>query len=337
MSQQIIGSMSNERDVIVKFLRAIDGGDLIALAPSRDRFDQEEGHHEARQLATARGIADPSWIFWHQQSDWVFDAYGNLVSGLLLHWGGDHERVLTALAEIPPPLHVIDNGLNSAFEIVSDDAEARINADFPSVTDTKAVKARINAITGPVERRDPGTWTPQELAWFESVLIQGDLAAQSAVVGWITKAPQLSPAAVDHLVANWTSIYPKAPDWVLVADLLRQLDRLDDPRLDSLLDLAEKRKGHVFRAGASLFLVDRLRSEPHGVSSDADLERLARFAHDSGRYAHTPGNGIALRGLVEVLALRENSSRAEIASVLLQDTTFDASARTELNKMANSG
>lgn len=325
--------MHSERSLIVEFLRSIDSGDLIALAPSRERFDQDEGHYEARQIAAARGLTDPSWVFWHQQSDWVFDAYGNLVSGLLLHWGGDHSRVLSALSLIPAPLRVIDHGPGGAIEIVSEEMVARRNADFPDVADTKAVKARINAITGPVSRRKPETWTLEELAWFENVLIHGDLAAQGAVVGWVTKSSNLSNSAIDYLVENWTSIYPKAPDWVLIADLLRQLDSRGDPRLDALLDIAEKRKGYVFRTGAAQFLTDRLRANPHGASADAYLERLARFAHDPGRYTHTPGNGMALRGLVEVLALRAGKSKAEIADGLRSDTTFDASALNALAKL----
>ena len=328
--------MRSERSLILEFLQSIDTGDFIALAPSRERFDQSEGHHEARQVAAERGITNPSWVFWHDQSDWVFDTNGNLVSGLLLHWGGDHDWVLAALSKISAPLRVLDHGQGGAIKIVSDAMEARLKADFPNVADTRAVKARINAITGPVERRKPETWTPEELAWFEDVLVQGDLAAQGAVVGWLTKSPELSEVSVDHLVANWTSIYPKAPDWVLVADFLRQLDRRGDPRLEALLDIAENRKGYVFRAGASQFLTDRLQADPHGAMADSDLERLARFAHDPGRYTHTPGNGMALRGLIEVMALRGNQSKAEVAASLLTDRTFDVSALNELNKWAES-
>lgn len=329
--------MQSERSRIVEFLGEIDADDLVALPPSRERFDQQEGHAEARQVAAARGIADPSWVFWHHQSEWVFDANGDLSAGLLLHWGGDHERVLAALTAIPAPLRVIDHGAGGAFEIVSDHAEARRTADFPDVSDTKAVKARIQAITGPVARRKPDTWTPEELAWFERVLLEGELPAQSAVVGWITKSPGLSAEGVDHLVANWTSIYPKAPNWVLITDLLHLLDQRGDERLNAMLDIAEKRRGYVFRAGASLFLTDRLRANPHAATAEADLERLARFAHDPGRYEHTPGNGIALRGLVEMLALRRGQQQSDIAAALLQDSTFDASARNALNKIAHPG
>lgn len=322
--------MPDEKSRIAKFLRTIDADDLIALAPSSGRFDQEEGHDEARQVAAARGIDNPSWVFWHRQSAWVFDANGDLVSGLLMHWGGDHDRVLTALTALPAPFRVIDHGPGGAFEIVSDSTDARRNANFPDVADTKAVKARIKAITGPVERRKPETWTPAELGWFESVLLQGDLAAQGAVVGWITKSPKVSVAALDHLVENWTSIYSKAPKWVLVSDLLCELDRRSDPRLDTLLDGMEKRKAWVYRAGASDFLAERLLANPRGDTAEADLERLARFAHDPGRYPHLPGNIIALDGLVEALVLREGKSEAEVAAALLEDATFDEAARNAL-------
>ncbi|MBD0021966.1 hypothetical protein GII33_20915 [Gordonia pseudamarae] len=326
--------MSSERSLIVDFLRSIDVGDFIALAPSRERFDQDEEHDEARRIADERGVADPGWVFWHHQSDGVFDINGNLTSGLRLHWGGDHDKVLTALAAIPAPLRIIDHGPGGAIEVVSDATQSRLTADFPDVADTTAVKARIKAITGPVSRRKPETWTLDEHAWFEDVLVHGSIAAQAAVVGWITESPDLSDASLDYLVANWTSIYTKAPGWVLISSLLRQLDRRDDPRLDDLLDIAEKRKGYAFRAGASLFLVDRLRADPHGAAAQADLERLARFAHDPGRYDHTPGNGIALRGLVKILALRDNRTEAEVAVTLLSDTTFDASARNQLAEFA---
>lgn len=327
--------MSSERSILVKFFRSIDANDFVALAPSRERFDQDEGHDEARRVAAERGVTDPSWVFWHRQSAWAFDNNGNIASGLLLHWGGDQDEVRNALAGIPAPLRVIDHGPGRAFEIVSDAAQSRLDADFPEIADTTAVKARIRAITDPVPRRKPETWTVEEHAWFEDVLLRGDVGAQAAVVGWITKSPNLSDTCVEHLVTNWTSIYPKAPDWVLISDFLEQLDRRNDPRLNDVLDITEKRKRYAFRDGASCFLTNRLRADPHAASAQTDLDRLARFAHDPGRYDHSPGNYTALKGLVEILALRESRSEAEVAITLLSDPSFDVSARNYLTKVAS--
>lgn len=169
--------MSIEQSQIAAFLSTLDGGDFIALPPSRESVDQEERHDEARAVAARRGATNPSGVFWRHQSGWEFDAVGNLSSDLLLHWGGDHARILGAVSAIAVPFRVLDHGPGRAFKIVS------------------------------------------------------DVAAQTAVVGWFTKAPDLSDEAIDHLVANWTSIYPKAPNWVLTADLLNQLHRRGDPRL----------------------------------------------------------------------------------------------------------
>jgi hypothetical protein len=59
--------LAGERSAIAAFLRSIDVGDFVALPPNPQRYDQDEGHDEAREVARERGIAAPNWVFWHRQ------------------------------------------------------------------------------------------------------------------------------------------------------------------------------------------------------------------------------------------------------------------------------
>ena len=58
--------MSIEQSQIAAFLSTLVGGDFIALPPSRESVDQEEGHDEARAVAAKRrdeperGVLAPS-------------------------------------------------------------------------------------------------------------------------------------------------------------------------------------------------------------------------------------------------------------------------------------
>ncbi|MFV0426759.1 MAG: hypothetical protein ACK5KU_06965 [Beutenbergiaceae bacterium] len=316
----------SERDQIYSFFRSINHGDMIALGPRQAGFDQGEGHEAAREVARQRGIAEPNWVFWHRQSAWVFDGAGDLTAPLVLHWGGRHDRVAQVLATIPAPLRIVDNGPDGAFQIASDEETQRRDVEFPDVADTAAVKDRIKAITA--QRRHDVDWSEAEIAWMNSVLSNGDRSTQGYVVRWLAGSDQLSEDAFAALVADWKRIYVKAPTDVLVWDFLRTLRRRQDQRLEEIIDLCMARPRYTFSAGVSSFLAER--------ADPADLPRLRQLALTPARYAHTPGNGTALRAWVAVTAKQEGRAVAEVAQAALNDPTFDAGARTALSKIATS-
>lgn len=148
----------DERALLRQFFAAADTGGVIALPPDQERYDQDEGHHEARELVAQRGIADPSWLFWHRQAAEAFDAQGQLTSVLRIHWGGGHARVAAVLAGLPEPFQVVDTGPGGFFEIISTQTAVRAATPFPDVTDTPATKARIKLIASrPEAERTPAS------------------------------------------------------------------------------------------------------------------------------------------------------------------------------------
>ncbi|MGV0812843.1 hypothetical protein ABQF34_12865 [Mycolicibacterium boenickei] len=316
---------TNERQVLVNYFRDIDGGDVVALPPWQAGYDQSEGHDEAREEATRRGVADAVWMFWHRQAAAAFDAQGQLTGPLRINWGGDHHRVAQLLAGLPEPFRVKDNGAGGVFEITSTAVATRAEAPFPAVADTAEVKARVKLITSQkAEERTDAEW-----AWLNRVLVDGDRAAQGYVVRHLAGAEQLTDEALETLMADWVSIYAKSPTDVLIWDLLCTLRKRSDPRLDDLVAKAAKRKRWTFAAGVAHFLSE--------VGDPAGLPLLYELALTPGPYEHTPGNGAALRGWVRIRAEHEGRSVADVASEALRDPAFDAAARNGLQKIIDAG
>lgn len=316
-----------ERDLIHAHFAEIDRGDVIAFGARVAGGEHSEGHQVAREIARERGISDPTWVFWHQQSNWVFGGAGDLVAPLLIHWGGDHDRAAAALASLPAPLRVVDGGPEGAFEIHSDTAAARREEPFPDVADTPAVKDRIRAITA--QRRTDAEWTAAELAWMNRVLEQGNRAAQGYVVRWIASSTHLTDAAYEALVADWARIYTSAPKDVLVWSLLRAMERRGDPRREEVITTCMTRSRWTFSSGVAHFLTER--------GDPADIPRLRELALVPGKYVHTPGNGVALRGWVTLRAADERRRESEIAREALEDPAFDPAARRALERIAERG
>lgn len=314
----------DERALLTDFFASLDGGDVIAMTPSQAGGEQAEGHDVAREVARRRGSADPVWVFWHQQSAWVFDGNGDLTAPLLIHWGGDHDRVAAILAGVPAPLRLVDHGPRGAFGIVSDDMERRRSRGFPDVADTPAVKDRIRLITG--ERRQDSEWTEDEVAWMNEVLECGDRAAQGAVVRWLAGSERLTDAAYEALVGDWQRIYVAAPTDVLVWTFLRSMAARGDERLENVIEACVARPRHTFSAGVAYFLGER--------GDPADLPRLRQLAVTPGKYAHSPGNAPALDGWVRVTALSQGRSEADVAEEALDDPAFDAGAVKRLSRIA---
>jgi len=324
--------MISERDAPAAFFRSVDRGAMVVLPPNPERFDQSEGHDEAQEIARSRGLSSPDWMFWHRQSAWVFDGDGNLTAGLLIHWGGEHARVAEALAGLPEPVRVIDHGPGGAFEITSDALAARQAEPFPEVADTAEVKKRIALITA--KRRKDAEWSDVEIAWLNGVLTHGELAAQGYVVRWIAGSERLTDDALEALLTNWKRIYTAAPKDVLVWDLLRTLQRRDDPRLEGIVDECVSRSRYTFSSGVAHFLVERGRA---GQGTPADLPRLYQLACTPGKHGHTPGNGAALRGWLQLRADVEGRTVAEVAAEAQSDPGFDAAALGVLRKEVDRG
>lgn len=314
--------MPSERRLLTSFFAAIDGGEVIALSPDRERYDQSDGHDEARQEAQRRGVDRPVWLFWHHQADGAFDASGALTSALRVNWGGDHDRVAALLAGIPEPFVVTDNGPGGVFEIASTQTAVRAAAPLPEVTDTAAVKARIRLVT----ERDEASRSPAEWQWLNDVLVGGDVAAQGYVVRHLAGSEHLRDDAFDALMTNWARIYAKAPDDVLVSDLLSTLHARHDPRLEEVIATSVKRKRYTFRSGVSYFLAE--------LGDPARLPLLYELAQTPGEYEHTPGDGAALRGWLDISAAQQARPVEEVATEALDDPNFDAAARRELRRVA---
>lgn len=241
-----------------------------------------------------------------------------------INWGGEHRRVAELLSGLPEPFRVKDNGPGGAFEITSAAVATRAAAPFPAVSETEEVKARIKLITSQgTEQRTAAEW-----ACLNSVLFDGERAAQGYVVRHLARADQLTAEALETLVADWASIYSKAPKDVLIWDLLRTLRKRSDSRLDDIVTAAAGRKRWTFAAGVAHFLAE--------VGDPAGLPVLYQLALTPGRYEHTPGNGPALRGWVSIRAEHERRSVADVASDALQDNAFDAAARRAFQKIIDS-
>ncbi|MFT4259432.1 hypothetical protein [Microbacterium sp.] len=315
--------MQGERGAIAAFFRRIDRGDFVALPPDPQRYDQGEGHAEARAVAKRRRIGHPHWVFWHRQTDWVFDGDGDLTAGLLIHWGGDHARVRATLSGIPAPFRIVDHGPGGAFEIVSDALAARNEKPFPDPSDTAAVKDRIRRLTAPLEKRRPEGWSSAERDWLAAVLAHGDLAAQAYAVRWAVQIPDLDDEAFEALMSDWKRIYSHAPRDVLVWTFLDALAAREDPRLDEVLDECERRKSSVFRGGAAYFLLHRALPE--------DLERLHRLAQ------LTPVISAAVQGWVKVRAAVDGRDARDVAAQALSDGLFSEAAAQTLARIAERG
>lgn len=315
---------AGERAVIAAFFRSVDRDDVVALPPSRERFDQDEGHDEALEVARQRGIARPHWIFWHQQAAWVFDGAGNLTAPLNVNWGGDHERVAAVLSTIPAPFRVVDLGPGGVFEIHSDALAQRRLEPFPEVSDTAAVKPRLKQITA--QRRKDTEWSDEEVAWMNEVLTHGEVAAQGYVVRWLAGSARLTDGAFEVLVDRWRRIYAAAPRDVLVTGLLRSLEERGDPRLDEVIEVCLGRSRYTFAYGVAMFLAGR--------GDPADLPRLYGLALTPGKYAHSPGNSVALDGWVRIRAAYEGRPVRDVAAEALGDPGFDEAARRRLSRLA---
>lgn len=319
------GSPRSERHQLTAFFASVDHGDVIALPPDPERHDQGEGHDQAQDEANRRGVADPTWLFWHRQAAAAFDGDGNLTGPLRVNWGGDHARIAALLATLPEPFRVTDHGPGGVFEISSAAATDRAAAPFPDVADTTAVKARVKLITAhKAEER-----SPQEWQWLNDVLVGGDLAAQGYVVRHLAGTDHLTDEALEALMGNWRRIYTKAPTDVLVWDLLRTLHRRGDPRLAETITESVKQKRRTFRSGVAAFLKE--------LGDPAGLPILYELALEPGKYAHTPGNRMALDGWVAVRAAHEGRTKAEIATEALQDPHFDEAAQLALEKIVARG
>ena len=314
--------MSNERARLAEFFRSINTNDVIALPPDPERHNQSDGHHEARQEASAREIADPQWLFWHRQAAASFDNLGQLTAPLRINWGGDHARIAALLATLPEPFQAIDNGPGGVFEITSAAMAPRAAAPFPDVTDTAATKARIQRITA--HEPSAGEWR-----WLNDVLVGGELPAQGYVVRHLAGTDHLTDEAFDALMANWAKIYTEAPTDVLVRGLLMTLRERHDGRLDEVIADCVKRQRWTFQSGVAHFLTE--------VGAPEGLPLLYELALTPGKYTHTPGNGAALRGWLKLRAGHEGRPVAEVAVEALGDPNFDAAARVELEKIVARG
>ncbi len=317
--------MPSERALLTSFFRSVDTGDVVALPPPGDRFDQSEGHAEAREVAARRGIGRPHWLFWHRQAATVFDADGQLTGPLRINWGGDHDRVAAVLAGLPAPFEASSTGPDSVFLITSRETAGRAAAPFPDVTDTAAVKARIKLVTArPAAERSEAEWQ-----WLNDVLVGGELAAQGYVVRHLVDPDRLTDEALQVLLERWPQIYGAAPEDVLVWRFLTVLHQRGLPQLEQVITTSAKRKRWTFQAGLAHFLAE--------LGDPARLPLLHQLAQTPGRYEHTPGNSPALRGWLRIRAAHEGRPLAEVAAEALDDPGFDAAARRALRRVVERG
>lgn len=321
---------ANDRTLLRAFLRTVDTGDVIALPPDSGRFDQSDGHYEAQEVAKERGIAQPTWLFWHQQAGKAFDFRGDLTGPLRINWGGDHARVGTVLAGLvqqhPGRYAVTDNGPSGTFDISRTDLAVRAAAAYPDIADESAVKARIQLVTEHGYETTDSDW-----AWLNEVLIHGDVKLRGKVAPHLVAdrksgGRHVTDEAFEVLMADWAKIYGKVPEWAMATDLLETLRERDDPRLDEVLATCVTRRSHTFYASASSYL------EKHG--DPESLETLYGLAQRPGRCLHTPGDRTALRAWVALRARSEGRTVVEVVRDALSDEVFDAPARRGLVEIA---
>lgn len=146
------------------------------------------------------------------------------------------------------------------------------------MSDTKAVKDRIRIITA--RRRKAEEWSDAEVSWLNAVLAHGDRAAQGYVVRWLAGSQRMTDEAYQALVSDWARIYTKAPTDVLVTDLLNDMSRRGDARLDSVIDTCLTRTCYTFGRGVAGFLINR--GDPADLPRVTAVRRLQRIA-ETGR------------------------------------------------------
>lgn len=307
----------SDRTLLIEYFADIDDGDLIALPPSGNLGEQDDGHDLARRMAAQRGIADPSWVFWHTQAGASFDSSGNLVEALRLNWGGDHDLVARALRNLPKPLTARSTGAGGVFLVERSDAADLAAAPYPALDDPTAVKSRIRRITA-----HGNVATEVDWAWLNTVLEHGDTVLQGAVVRYLAGSSHLTDGALEAVMRNWVSIYAKAPTDVLIWSLLRTLDQRQDPRLAEVIAAAAKRTRWTFYSGVSHFLEERGGPEHE--------ELLYTLAQRPGRYDHTAGDAPAIRAWLKVRSAASGRAIEDLVSEALADPGFDGGARRAL-------
>lgn len=192
----------SDRQTLRIFFTRQNIGDVIALPPDGSVGEQEDGHHAAREEAERRGITNPTWLFWHTQAGASFDSVGNLIAPLRINWGGDHAHVAQILAQLPEPLAARSTGENGVFLIERTDAAEQAAAPYPDLSDTAAVKSRLQRI-----RTHPYQPTQADWDWMNTVIESGDIELQAAAVRYYYPGkPDLTDAAYEALMSNWVKI-----------------------------------------------------------------------------------------------------------------------------------
>lgn len=311
----------NDRKALATFLKSLDSDDLIALKPDYSRGTQTDGHTDAAEVAQERGITgDYDVLFWHAQSDSrAFDRMGQLVSPLMLHWGGDHARIAALLAGIPEPYLVADQGPEEAFAITSTELD-RWTDVFPMPTDASEVAARVQWLDN--QGRD--TWTDADWRWLNDVLREADTRNKSRVADALVKNPDhLDDDALAVLLADWVAIYKAAGDDGEPGGLLELLHARGDDRYDQTLADCLKQRGWRFRWSVAAVL-----GRHGGPESVATLYSMATAkARQPTTIAANPP---AIRSWLKVRSAAEGRDLAEIALEALADPKFDAPAREDL-------
>lgn len=316
---------TTDRKALAAFLKTLNTDDLIALKPDWSRGTQTDGHTDAAEVAEQRGITgDYDVIFWHQQSDdRAFDRMGQLVAPLMLHWGGDHDRLASLLAAIGQPYRVIDNGPDQAFAVTSTELD-RWREQFPAPSDSSAVATRAKWL-GNQERED---WTEADWRWLNEVVRDGNTSARARVANWLVRSPEhLDDDALDALVEDWVAVCKAAGDDAEPGWLLDVLHERGDERYDQVLTQCLKQRGWRFRWGAAGAL------GRHGDEQViATLYSLATAkARKNDPIAANPPAITAWLGL---RSRTEGRPVHELALAALGDDHFDASARDDLLEAA---
>jgi hypothetical protein len=223
----------SDLDNVRAWWRTLGGEGFVTLPPpTRNRYTQSDGHHDAAELFAARGLdSGTSYAYWQWQSHQAFDRSGALIRELMLHWGGDHAVVAAGLGSGPAGYQIADGGPQGAFRL--DRITQRDGSGMPDHEDPAAVRQFLDDLDEPSDHsRLPYHYRPltgTESDWLHDRLRDPvDLSISARFVTSLERRDALTYEEASRLLPAWRECYAgRLTKWRGWRSLLRALLRHD--------------------------------------------------------------------------------------------------------------
>ncbi|MEV0646350.1 hypothetical protein AB0I28_13900 [Phytomonospora sp. NPDC050363] len=230
------GKDPSDLDDIKAWWRRLKAPGFVTLPlPKTSRYSTLAAEAEARELLAKRGLpATTSFAYWLKQRGSAFDYYDSLKTGLVLHWGGDHEVVRAVLGDGPSGFAIADGGADGPF--VLDKAVILDAEGFPDPDDAVGVRQLLERLA-PEDRKvrelpvEP--LTEAEEAWLHARLREPfDVEEVAGYVNALERRQALTYDEADRLLTAARASYGKyLRAWGGLRNLLRALLRFDHPEM----------------------------------------------------------------------------------------------------------